>query len=505
MVSHSWLGYSSSIMMNGLNLSKPVWIGALAAALVGVAGVTIYAMSPAQRRRTPPPPRRPGMPAPGTAPVQPGATAPAPPAAGATRPGAVRPGTPAATRQRRGAPVVAVGEWPQWRGPERTGISRETGLLKVWPPEGPALFWKATGLGGGYSTPSVTGGRIYGMGYRGEEEAVWALDAATGKEVWSTVIVPANRTFGYSEGSRCTPTVDGDQLYAIGTAGDLVCLDLGSGKLRWRKHFVNDFGGSVPNWGYSESPLVDGEKLIVTPGGTDATVAALNKLTGDVIWKSRSPEGDTAHYASAIAADVHGQRQYIQFVSGGAIGVAAADGRFLWKYNRHANLTANIATPIFRDNHVLIAAAYGTGAGLVKLDPAPGGGITATEVYFNASLKNKHGGMVLIGDFVYGFDDPGTLTCIEFKTGRTVWQDRSVSGNASVTFADGHLYCRSQRGTVALVVATPDGYQEKAQFEQPERSMSSSWAHPVVANGRLYLRDQDILLCYDVKGAPVGR
>jgi outer membrane protein assembly factor BamB len=482
--------------------SRYLLIGAVLAVVAGVGSVTVVAlMAPRPRAGAPAPLVETAAPAktPGAAPAAPAAAAPAPPATPAASP---RPGAPAraaAPAPKPAQPVAAAGDWPQWRGPDRTGVSREAGLLKSWPAAGPALAWKAAGLGGGYSTPSVAGGRIYGMGAREEQEVVWALDEKTGKEVWSTVIVPANRQVGYSEGPRSTPTVDGDRLYALGVSGDLVCLDLGSGKLRWRKNLVNDFGGSVPNWGYAESPLIDGEKVIATPGGGTATLVALNKLTGDLIWKAQVPSPNGAHYASAIAADVHGVRQYIQFTGGGLVGVAAQDGRFLWKYDRHANLTANIGTPIFRDNCVLISAAYGSGAGLVKLDPAPDGTFTATEVYFNSQLKNKHGGMVLVGDYVYGFDDPGTLTCMEFKTGRTVWQDRSVGGNASVTFADGHLYCRSQRGTVALVVATPDGYQEHGRFEQPDRSTANAWPHPVVAHGKLYLRDQDILLCYDVR------
>jgi outer membrane protein assembly factor BamB len=478
-----------------------LWLGAVLAVVVGIASVTVVAlMAPAPRRGALATPVEAGATAttPGAPPKTPAAAAaPTKPSSGTPAPGA--PGRAAPARPKSAPPVVAVGDWPQWRGADRTGISRETGLLKTWPATGPVLAWKATGLGGGYSTPSVAGGRIYGMGAREEQEVVWALDEKTGKEVWATVLVPANRQVGYGEGPRATPTVDGDRLYALGVSGDLVCLDLGSGKLRWRKNLVSDFGGAIPNWGYAESPLVDGEKLIVTPGGGTATLAALNKLTGDVIWKAQVPSPNGAHYASAIAADVQGVRQYIQFTGGGLVGVAAQDGRFLWKYDHHANLTANIATPIYRDNCVLISAAYGSGAGLVKLEPAADGTFTATEVYFNAQLKNKHGGMVLVGDYVYGFDDPGTLTCMEFKTGRTVWQDRSVGGNAAVTFADGHLYCRSQRGTVALVAATPDGYQETGRFEQPDRSTANAWPHPVIAHGKLYLRDQDVLLCYDVK------
>lgn len=476
-------------------------IGALLAVILGIGGATTVALMAPRQRATPPTPASRAQPA--ARPAPPPAKKPAPgatkPAATAAKPAATAAKPPAgAPAKPKPAPVATAGEWPQWRGPDRTGCSKETGLLKSWPATGPPLVWKATGLGGGYSAPSIADGRIYGMGYVGEEETVWALDAQTGKQVWSTPIVAANRTVGYNEGSRCTPTVDGDRLYALGVGGDLVCLDRASGRLRWQKNFVTDFGGRIPRWGYSESPLVDGQKLIATPGGSDATLVAFDKMSGSVIWKGRTPEGDAAAYASCIAADVDGQRQYIQFLGGGMAGFAAQDGKFLWKYQKYVNLTANIDTPIYRDHIALISAGYNTGAGAVKLETTPAG-MTATEIYFNAELKSKHGGMVLVGDYVYGFDDPGTLTCMEFKTGKTVWRDRSVGGNASVTYADGNLYCRSQRGTVALVEATPAGYKELAKFEQQDRSSANSWPHPVISHGRLYLRDQDILLCYNVK------
>jgi outer membrane protein assembly factor BamB len=389
------------------------------------------------------------------------------------------------------------GDWPQWRGPDRNGVSRETGLLKSWPAEGPKLVWKAEGLGGGYSTPSVAGGRLYGMGYRGDDEAVWARDARTGSELWATVINKANRQIGYNEGSRCTPTVDGSLVYAEGTSGDVVCLNAADGKLRWQKNLVQDFGGKVPGWGYSESPLVDMDKVVVTPGGA-TTLVALNKMTGEPVWKTQVP-GVDVHYSSAIAADVDGQRQYIQLLRGGLIGVAANDGHFLWKYDKPSNGTATIPTAIYSDHYVFAASGYGTGGGLVKLTTNPDKTVTATEVYFTKSMKNHHGGVILVGDSLYGFDDPSTLTCLDFKTGAVKWTNRSV-GKGSLVYADGNLYARSQDGPVALVEANPEAYVEKGRFVQPDRSSKMAWPHPVVAGGRLYLRDQDVLFCYDVKG-----
>lgn len=402
----------------------------------------------------------------------------------------------AAGAVRAGAPA---GAWPQWRGPDRTGVSRETGLLRSWPAGGPRLVWRATGLGGGYGCPSVRDGRVYGMGYRGDDEVVWARDARTGAELWTVRIAAANHNVGYADGPRSTPTTDGDRLFTLGVSGDLVCLALADGRVVWRRNLVEDFGGRVPGWGYSESPLVDGDRVIVTPGGAAATLVALRKEDGEPVWRSQVPGGDPAHYASPIVAEIEGVRQYVAFLAGGVVGVAAADGRFLWRYAAPANRTANCSTPIHRNGQVFAASAYNTGGGLARITRAPGGeGFTAEEVYFTRQMRNHHGGMVLVDDYLYGFDE-SNLTCVEFATGRVAWTNRSV-GKGSLVCVDGHLVARGERGEVALVEANPGEYVEKGRFAQPERSSKNAWAHPVVAGGRLYLRDQDLLLCYDVRG-----
>ena len=394
-----------------------------------------------------------------------------------------------------------VGEWPQWRGAARTGLSDEKGLLKSWPAAGPTMLWKASGLGGGYSTPSIAGGKIYGMGYRDGNEVVWALDEKTGKGIWMTPpIAPANEKIGYPEGSRCTPTLDGDKLYALGTSGDLVCLNTATGKEIWHKNLVADFGGQVPNWGYCESPLIDGEKVVVTPGGRQ-TLVALNKTNGEVIWRGQVPQGDGAAYSSAIAADVDGQRQYIQYVVGGVVGVAAKDGRFLWRYNHPANGIV-IATPIYHDHHVFASTAYGKGGGLVKLTTMPDGSVNAEEVYFDQQMQNHHGGILLLGDNMYYAEghNGASLVCREFKTGKLLWQD-TQKRKVSLTYADGLLFARNERGDMMLVEANPKAMVEKGSFNPPDRTGKAAWAHPVVAGGKLYLRDQDVLQCYDIKNA----
>jgi len=391
---------------------------------------------------------------------------------------------------------VKPGDWPQWRGPERTGHSKVTGVLKQWPAGGPKMLWKAPGLGGGYGSVSVANGRIFGMGYDGGDEVVWALNEADGRGLWKVKINNANRNVGYAEGSRCTPTYDGGNLYVVGVSGDLVCLESGSGRILWQKNFVTDFGGQVPQWGYSESPLVDGNKVIATPGGNGAALVAFNKTSGEVLWKAAVPGNDRAHYSSAIKATVNGQPQYLQFLSRGVVGVSAADGAFQWRYTSPANGTANISTVLFKDNHVFGATAYRTGGGLARIVGTPGA-MRAEEVYFTREMQNHHGGMILVGDHLYGANER-TLTCMEFKTGQIKWTSNNP-GKCSLTYADGMLVARNERGAVTLVEATPTAYVEKGVFEQPERTGKAAWAHPVIANGRLYLRDQETMFCYDVK------
>ena len=397
------------------------------------------------------------------------------------------------------AEIPVDGDWPQFRGPSRDLISADTGLLEQWPAEGPRLVWKADGLGGGYSAPSIVRGRIFGMSYRGDDEVVWALDRASGKEIWKTRIAEANVQISSEAraGSSCTPTIDGDRLYALGVSGDLVCLDVATGKKHWEKNLVSDFGGRVPNWGYAESPLVDGEKVVATPGGSAATLVALDKDNGEVTWKASVPEGDGAAYSSVIVAGSGSTRQYIQYLAEGVVGIRAGDGEYLWRENSSVNeAQIHCSSPVYHDGYVFSASAYGKGGALVRLVPESNG-FTAKLEYKTNRMKSHHGGFFLLDGYLYGTDEE-ILTCLEFLTGEVAWQNRSV-GKGSVLYADGHLYLRSEKGPVALVEVTPEGYREKGRFDQPHRSDKAAWAYPVVAGGRLYLRDQDILLCYDVR------
>jgi outer membrane protein assembly factor BamB len=413
----------------------------------------------------------------------------------------------------RWLPLVALGvnvfslaadaaDWPQWRGPERDGISQETGLLKEWPKDGPKLLWQMKDIDFGYSTPAVVGDRLYLMSNKGKDnEFVQALEVKDGKQAWATRVGKVGPNLGPQyPGARSTPTVDGTLLYALGSDGDLACLETASGKTRWHKSLRSDFGGKPGFWAYAESPLVDGDVVVCTPGGAKATLAALDKKTGDVIWKSAVPGGDEAAYASVIVVEVGGLKQYVQFLQKGVVGVDARTGKFLWRYDKTGKSSpANIPTPVAHAGFVYTGTGLG-GGGLVKLKVADGA-VEAEPVYFEKKLPTSIGGSVQLGEYLYG-TNAGGLMCIEFATGKMKWQDRCV-GAGSVCYADGCLYIHGENGKVALVEATPEAYHEKGRFtppDQPKRGNSQAWTYPVVANGRLYVRDLGVLWCYDVQG-----
>ena len=632
-------------------------------------------------------------------------------------------------------------DWPQWRGPNRDGKSADTGLLKQWPENGPPLAWKIDKLGGGDSGPAIAAGRIFVMSNRGAEEVVWALSEKDGSEIWVTPLGPAfqQQPSQGREGPSCTPTVDGERLYVEGMGGNVACLQVKDGKIVWQRSLTEDFGGRRPMWSYRESPLVDGDKVIVTPGGADAILAALNKLTGETIWKTKMPDspagasgapggsgggrggvggpgtaggpgggrggsggaggssaagvtgtkdpglfssehfsmtafsckipngkylaklyfaetyegitapgqrvfsfnvqgkdfkdfdvwvkaggpnrayietvpvevtsgefrivftpkvenpaikaieiipqaeggasgattvrikagsaatftdssgnvwqpdqgfeggmtnpmtggsgagaggfggfpgggpgafgggrggpggfggsgGDGAAYASPIAIDFDGQRQYVQLTARTLIGVAASDGKFLWRYDKPANrMGLNCSTPLYHDGMVFASSAYGAGGGLVKLSKDADGVVKAEEVYATTDMQNHHGGMILLDGCLYGAsggNEGGALVCLDFKTGKVLWDQRDSVGRrakGSLALADGRLYYRMEDGTVLLIDPNPKQYTERSRFQQPDRTRLPAWAHPVVANGKLYVRDQDALFCYNVK------
>jgi outer membrane protein assembly factor BamB len=399
-------------------------------------------------------------------------------------------------------PVLAA-DWATWLGPNRDGKSTETGLLKSWPEGGPKSVWKVKDLGEGYSSMAVVGNRIFTQGQEGDQQFVLALDTASGKQVWKT---PTGKAFSSDQGGgpRGMPTVDGNRLYALASDGTLVCLDTETGRRLWGFNCIEKFGSKLPRWAFSESPLVDGDRLVINPGGKGAGIVALNKATGDVIWQSQD---DLPGYSSVLPLDFGGLHIYTVLTGSAAIGVDAKDGSLLWRFPKVVNRVANIATPVYVDGYVFYSSDYNTGCLLLKLN-AEGGKVTATEVYFNSDMQNHYTTSIRVGDYLYGFsgNQPGILVAMEFKTGKVAWKDRSVT-KGNCIFAEDLLYCQGESGKVGLIDPSPAGYKEISRFEfHPGVENGPFWAPsghmwtvPAIANGRLYLRDQDNLYAYDIK------
>ena len=397
-----------------------------------------------------------------------------------------------------------AGDWPQWRGLHRNGISDEKGLLPSWPAEGPKKAWQVDDVSFGYSTPAVVEDVVYLMSNKGlEDEFVQARSAKNGTELWSKTVGKVgnpNQKPPYP-GARSTPTVDGDALYVLGSDGDLARLEREGGRVVWHKNIRMDFGGEPGVWAYAESPLIDGDVLVCTPGGKEATLVAVQKHTGDVVWKCPVPGGDQAAYSSVIMGEVAGTKQYIQFLQKGVVGVDARTGKFLWRYDQTAKGSpANIPTPLFHDGYVYSSTGRGGGA-LIKIVPAANQGeFKVEEVWSGPKYPKAIGGAVLVDGHLYGTGEGG-LMCVELKSGELKWQARSI-GAASITYADGRLYLSGENGEVALADASPEKYVEQGRFtppNQPERGKSKAWEYPVIANGRLYIRDLNRLWCYEVK------
>ena len=400
----------------------------------------------------------------------------------------------------------AADDWPQWRGPSRDGISKETGLLQEWPAEGPKLLWQKSDLGEGYSTPAIVGDRIFLVGSKDtDDEFVQAVSAKDGSPLWRTRIGKVGKPDQAPPypGARSTTTVDGDVLYALASDGDLACLDIEKGEIRWTKNIIKEFGGASGIWAYSESPLVDKDVVVVTPGGKDATLIALDKKTGDVVRKFPVPEGDAAAYTSISIFNAAGKRQYIQFLAKGVVGIDSETGRFLWRYDHTTGKSpANIGMPVTGFDSVYTGTAF-TGGGLVKL-VAEGDGVKAEEVYFEKKLPTAIGSAVLVGDYLYG-SNRELFMCVDFKTGEVKWKKERTMAPSSVCYADGRLYLHGEtNGDVALIEASPEGYKAHGHFTPPgipEKRVGKAWTYPAIADGRLYIHDWGTLWCYDIKAS----
>ena len=389
------------------------------------------------------------------------------------------------------AQTPPAAEWSQWRGANRDGISAETGLLKDWPAGGPPLAWQSTGAGAGFSSFSTSGGRLYTIGARDDVEYVMAFDRATGRKLWET---PNGRRFRNEQGDgpRSTPTTDGSVIYAFGGSGVLSSIDAETGRTIWSLNAVQQLGGVTPYWGYSESPLIVGDRIVLGVGGRRSSIVAVNKADGKVLWQQ---PGDEAAYSSPVLMRTGSLQQVVFFMASRGLAVDPRDGRLLWSNERAANNTANVATPVVKGNRVFFSSDYGTGAALVDVRAA-GNFATANEVYFTREMRNHHASSVLVGTHLYGFNS-SILTALAFDTGTVAWKNRSV-GKGSLIYADGRLYLYSENGVAGLAEASPTEYREHGRF-QLKTGNAHTWSHPIITSGLLILRDQDRVYAYDVK------
>ena len=383
-------------------------------------------------------------------------------------------------------------DWPQWRGPDRSGVSKETGLLKSWPSSGPTRLWSISGLGNGFGTVAIKGDRIYVQGTQKGKSVVHALNRTNGAPLW---ICPLGGALSNERGGgpRGTPTVDGEFVYALTEAGDLACMRRQDGSVVWSRNILKDFSARNIEWLISESPLVDGNNVIVTPGGSKACIVALDKTTGKTVWTSKELN-DPAGYASCVAADILGSRVITTLTSSAAVGVQASDGRLIWRYGPAANSTANVATPIVSKSRMFYTSNYGAGCVLLEFILNKDE-YTLRKVYDSKDMMNHHGGVVLVDGYIYGFSN-SILTCLNFDSGKVAWKNRSV-GKGSLTYADGNLYLLSESNVVGLAEASPAGYVEKGRFKIEDKGWPS-WAHPVVCGGKLYIRNQESLNAYNI-------
>jgi outer membrane protein assembly factor BamB len=397
--------------------------------------------------------------------------------------------------------------WPTFRGPQRAAVSPDKGLLTEWPEGGPKLVWKTAGAGRGYSSLAIVDGRIYTLGDApstadDQDEYLLCFNEADGKQLWKTKTGPA-----YHEGqpnwqsSRSTPTVDGDRVYVITPRGALICCKT-SGEELWRHDLAKDFEGKkAEQWGYSESVLIDGDQLVCTPGGPTNTMVALDKKTGENRWAASRPDDRGAGHSSIVISNVGGTRVYVQSTGSGAMGVRANDGKLLWTFDIDKT-TAVIPTPIVRDDLVFFDAGYNRGGALLKQVPAADGEIKMEVVYpLKPELSNKHGGVVLVGDYLYGdSEDRGIVWCADLMTGKVQWKSRGAGKDSeSLVAADDHLYVHYANGTMTLVKASPKSFEEVSHFEVPGSGERPSWSHPVILDGKLYVREGDVIVCYDVR------
>lgn len=393
---------------------------------------------------------------------------------------------------------LSADDWLQWRGPERADRSAETGLLQQWDEDGPDQIWVNDHSGLGYAGFSVASDRLYTMGLDEENEFALCLNAETGKEVWRRNVGKRYEN-NWGDGPRSTPTIDGDRVYFMAARGTLACLQAGDGKVVWSRE-MSDYGGKIPQWGYSESPLVDGDHVFCTPGGRQGAIIAFNKTSGDVVWQTDELKGMPAHYSSMIAVDHNSTRQLIQLLVNKVVGVDAATGKLLWESDWNGRI-AVIPTPIFSDGIVYVTTGYGVGCAGLEIGPDN----KVEKLYANRTMKNHHGGVIEVDGHVYGYSDKVGFVCQKLNDGSKIWSDKKIVNKGAVAWADNRFYFVQEKdGMVFLLEATPDGFSEKGKFKLSPQTTKRKpagkiWVHPVISDGKLYLRDQEYIYCYDVR------
>ena len=388
-------------------------------------------------------------------------------------------------------------DWPSWRGQNRDGISKETNLLKKWSGSGPDQIWFSDKAGLGYSGFTIIDDVLYTMGAFDKKEKLLALNAKNGELLWE-IEVGELLTNGWGDGPRMSPTYFKKNVYALGGKGNLICVNTVNQKISWKKNLAIDLGGKVPSWGYTESVLIDNGKVICTPGGKLGTLAALDADTGKMIWRTKEFT-DGAQYSSPISIYHQGMKQYVQLVMKNVVGVNPENGEILWK-SQWSGKVAVIPTPIFSDGSVYITSGYGVGCKLINIDNN-----SPSDVYENKVMKNHHGGVIKVGKYLYGYSDGVGWVCQDFKSGELIWNEKKALGKGAIAYADNHLYCLGEGdGKVVLIEATPKGWTPKGEFiikpqTEKRNPKGGIWTHPVINNGKLYLRDQEYILCYNIK------
>lgn len=394
--------------------------------------------------------------------------------------------------------TVLAADWNQWKGPNRDGKSTETGLNTDWSKQLPKLLWTAEGLGNGFSNLSVFNDKMFTMGDFNEKTYIIALNRADAKVLWKTEIGIGGMPGGFGIGPKCTPTTDGNYVYALSQNGVLACVDFETGKLIWKKDFIQDFNGKMMSqWGFAESPLLDNDWIICCPGSEqNGTMFALDKKTGNVVWQTKELT-NPASYASVSVINIDGVRQYLILTDKILAGINCQDGSLLWKVDFPGKV-AVCTDPVYDDHIVFVTCAYGIGSYAYSIQKQ-GDQFVANEIYNVREIDNKHHGLILDNGFIYSTTDKGALNCVEMKTGEMKWQNRRLRAVSDLAFVDGHLILRTEKsGELILVEANPKKYIEKGRFQQPDRTDHYAWTYPLILDGKLFIRDQDKLFCYDL-------